>query len=284
MLKTIKSIAGIVLYNPDIGRLKENMSSVCHQVDFIVLVDNASNNNNSIQELAKQYDSVFLIENKRNMGIAKALNQVMEYAEKKSIDWVLTLDQDSVVPNNLIEEYTKVIENPKIAIVTPNIVDRNFYTTENEKKGVEEVERCITSASLTNVKIWRMVGGFEEKLFIDYVDFEYCAKIKRKGYKIIKVNSVKLLHEVGNAQVRKIFGRTFIVYNHNPIRKYYFFRNIIYCMVLYSDFFDIKLEKRNLRVMFLKSIIFEKQKIKKIYFMVKGIFDGKRMVKGRSTL
>ena len=278
-MKKVTCVAGIVLYNPEMERLKENIHAVYHQVDSLVLVDNASHNNTQIEELIKQYDRVFFIKNVKNEGIAKALNQLMEYANENSIEWVLTLDQDSVVPENLMEEYSALLESTGLALVTPNIDDRNFSSDENKNSGQEEVERCITSASLNNVEIWKKLGGFEERLFIDYVDFEYCAKVRKNGYKIIRVNDVKLLHEVGNAEVKHIFRKTFIVYNHRPIRKYYFFRNIIYCIEKYPEFFNGKQEKRNLKAMFLKSIIFEKYRGKKFFLMLKGIMDGKRMIK-----
>lgn len=275
----MKIIAGIILYNPQIDRLRENIEAICNQLEVVVIVDNGSTNQSEIKELLKQYQNIHYMNNLENVGIAKALNQIMEYAEKDEVDWVLTLDQDSVVPPNLMKEYSAVLEVSNLALVTPNIIDRNFSSKEETQCGIEEVERCITSAGLTNVSVWRTVGGFEEKLFIDYVDFEYCAKVKRNGYKIIKLNDVKLLHEIGNAKVKHILGKNFIVYNHNPVRKYYYFRNVIYCMKKYPDFFEYKQEKRNLRVMFLKSVIFEKSRGKKFIFIIKGIMDGKRMIK-----
>ena len=36
--------AGIVLFNPSIQRLKENLDAITVQVDFTVLIDNGSNN------------------------------------------------------------------------------------------------------------------------------------------------------------------------------------------------------------------------------------------------
>ena len=41
--------AGIVLYNPDIERLSDNIDSVISQVEKIYLVDNGSKNINKIE-------------------------------------------------------------------------------------------------------------------------------------------------------------------------------------------------------------------------------------------
>ena len=41
--------AGIVLFNPEISRLKENITHILGQVDRLILVDNGSSNKEEIQ-------------------------------------------------------------------------------------------------------------------------------------------------------------------------------------------------------------------------------------------
>ena len=76
----MKYIAGIVLYNPDLGRLKENIESICKQVDKVILIDNGSDNIREIEDLIKEYLNCILLKNGENMGIAYALNQILKYA------------------------------------------------------------------------------------------------------------------------------------------------------------------------------------------------------------
>lgn len=92
----MKYIAGIVLYNPDLGRLKENIESICKQVDKVILIDNGSDNIREIEDLIKEYLNCILLKNGENMGIAYALNQILKYAYENDVKWFLTLDQDSV--------------------------------------------------------------------------------------------------------------------------------------------------------------------------------------------
>lgn len=66
----MKYIAGIVLYNPDLGRLKENIESICKQVDKVILIDNGSDNIREIEDLIKEYLNCILLKNGENMGIA----------------------------------------------------------------------------------------------------------------------------------------------------------------------------------------------------------------------
>mgnify|MGYP003311394843 CR=1 FL=1 len=72
-------MAGIVLYNPEKKRLKENIDAIINQVDKIVLVDNGSDLTLDTKDFfGEASDKVVLIRNSENKGIAKALNQILE--------------------------------------------------------------------------------------------------------------------------------------------------------------------------------------------------------------
>ena len=45
--------AGIVLYNPDVERLHENINGIINQVDALILIDNGSDN---IKEIENKYN------------------------------------------------------------------------------------------------------------------------------------------------------------------------------------------------------------------------------------
>ena len=69
--------AGIVSYNPDISRLKNNIESILPQVKKIYVVDNGSDNYEDIVGVCDVW-GVSIIRNRENYGIAKALNQIFE--------------------------------------------------------------------------------------------------------------------------------------------------------------------------------------------------------------
>lgn len=98
----MKILAGIVLYNPDLLRLNENISAIYNQVDKLVVVDNGSNNIELVKKLCMKYSNICLIENNENKGISVALNQIMNTALKFNSEWTLLLDQDSVCPSGII--------------------------------------------------------------------------------------------------------------------------------------------------------------------------------------
>lgn len=297
--------AGIVTYNPEIERLQENIDAVLPQVQGLVLVDNASENISDIEKLMEQYKRVFVIKNTENKGIAAALNQIMEEAEKRDAGWVLTLDQDTVVYENLIEMYKTAVEEfcdkddmpydaELIASFTCLRKDRNFEeenrnggkvdpTSKRKKKSVKddglytEVETCITSGNLLNVAAWRDVDGFDERFFIDMVDDEFCFRLREHGYSILRVNEYGYLHELGgNLKKVKLLGKEKTIFVYGETRKYYVARNITYLVRRY------KLGKKNpyndyLRKRILGTLMYEEHKIKGIYAYKKGIRDGKKL-------
>lgn len=113
--------AGIVTYQPDMDRLRENLNAVVGQVDFVVCVDNGSRNIAALKtflDASTDTQKVTLIENRENLGIAKALNQIMAAGQHVGAGWMLTLDQDSVAAADLITAYWPYVDNDQIGMMT----------------------------------------------------------------------------------------------------------------------------------------------------------------------
>ena len=122
----MKIAAGIVTYNPDIVRLQENIDAVMNQVEHLIIVDNASINKDKWLEKLANIEKVTIIQNDTNRGIATALNQMLECSGRLGCEWTLTLDEDSVVPANMVEEYRKYIDMDRVAMIVPVIEDRTM--------------------------------------------------------------------------------------------------------------------------------------------------------------
>lgn len=268
--------AGIVLFNPDINRLKENISAVIVQCSHVYLVDNGSKNIDNVFELLKRFNQsrITVISNTENLGIAKALNQLTVAAQEDGFRWILTLDQDSVSPPNIVEEFVKYANNQNVGMLCPVIYDRNKGVVVEAKDGYKEIDECITSGSLLNISAWENIGGFDETMFIDGVDFDICYRLRKAGYKILQVKSVVLLHELGHIEYHRFLLWKVLVKNHSAFRKYYIAKNIIYMA-----------RKRNSLLLIFKGILqeikliaivvlYEDDKKDKLMRIVKGMYDG----------
>ena len=272
----MQSLAGIVLYQPDTKKLKRNIDAIIQQVAAVIIVDNASSNRIEIDELLKKYHRIVYIRNAENAGIAKALNQIVDKADEMGAEWVVTLDQDSECKSGIVKAYEDVLSKyENVGIVTSVFEDRNAKLDHNAEGDSQEVSFCITSASFTNVKAIKKVGGFDEKMFIDMVDYDICYALRRQGYHIIRVNTVGFVHEVGESREIRFLGKKIIVFNHSALRKYYWTRNSIYLMRKYD--LDKHKSKKRIRRRMIETFLFEKNKFKKIKAMCKGYRDGKKM-------
>lgn len=268
-------VSGIVLYNPSIPRLWENIQAVLPQVDKLVLIENGSKDTTYLKDF--EDDKIEVIVNDENKGIAFALNQIMQFAHDNGADWALTLDQDSVVADNLVREYRRFML-PNVGIVTCCINDRNFiaYGEGRETDG-EELNFCITSASMTNVKAVIEVGGFDNDMFIDWVDWDICLALRHGGYKIVRAAKTYLIHELGDKTKAKVWhGHQLLIMRRSKMRSYYINRNWIYIARKWSEMSLLKntliCVKRILVALFL-----EPNKWQGVKSLTKGMFDGFRM-------
>lgn len=193
----MKYAAGIVLYNPEIERLKLNIDAINTQIDLVYCFDNASNNIDDIKNLINEYKNLILIESSRNVGISIALNVIAQKAIENNVKWLLTLDQDSICPENMINEFTKFIDYEKIAMICPNVIDKRMARSLSYKENIEYVDFCITSGSFVKLDVLRKLKGFDEYLFVGCIDDEYSYRILLNNYKILKINYCILEQEFG---------------------------------------------------------------------------------------
>ncbi|MBR5177783.1 MAG: glycosyltransferase family 2 protein [Lachnospiraceae bacterium] len=270
-------LAGIVTYNPDLDKFTECLEAVLKQIDNVYIFDNASQNIDQIQLLLKKYESqVILYKNSCNDGIATALHNIMEFASTNHYDWVLALDQDSVLQPGIINYYRKAINKcPLAGMFTCQRTDRNFHENidNSSKKAITKVPCCITSGSLTKVKAYNETSGYDKSFFIDAVDFDFCFTLREKGYKIYRINRIGLLHEVGHGENRRFLFKNIIIFNENPTRIYYMTRNKFKLFKKHQEYSLPNLIYRECELFF-RLCLYEKDKTKKLKMFFKGLLDG----------
>lgn len=217
-------IAGIVVtYNIDKEKLIKNINSYINYIDLLIIVDN-SDIDTQLKDIYVNNAKIKYISMEGNEGIAKALNCGIEYAINQSFKYVLTMDQDSSLRNNLIEEYMKWLRNDVI-IYSPNyIIERK--KTKKYKAETNELYWTMTSGNLLNLELYKKVGKFREDFFIDAVDYEYCLRARKRGYKILQCNKAELIHNPGIQKIKKILFFDYKYGYMSPTRMYYQIRNL----------------------------------------------------------
>jgi len=208
-----------------------------------------------------------------NQGVARALNIGAEQAMKAGCDFLLTMDQDSQAAPDMVARLMACLAlhgQEKVGMIAPFHVTKAAGPSAGMAE-CEDVMTPMTSGSLLNLSVFQKVGPFREELFIDFVDNEYCLRLRRQGFKVLRANRALLCHSVGDT--RK-YG-PFIATNHPPLRRYYKTRNRFLVNRLYRrDFpghclFDrVRLTKEIVSI-----ILFEREKVAKLRMMWRGYLD-----------
>lgn len=276
-MKSKKILAIIITYNPELKLLKNNLDAVQENIgDNYLIIDNNSENNNEMDTFV---DDEKLISLNQNLGIAAAQNIGFKMAIKMDYTWVLLLDQDSVIPSNMILEMEKTKEfyDPKTGMIGTSIGEEGF-----EDKGVIRKNDLIASGTLIKIEAWINAGGFDETLFIDYVDFDFDARVKMCSYDIFENTNIKIEHEIGKIFFAPFRGKILhlgkhrgIFSDHSAFRLYYFYRNSIIVKKRYPSFFYDSKHPVWANIKRLREILLYSQPIlKKIRFAFKGIIEG----------
>lgn len=288
-----KVAAIIVSYNPD-NNLLDSVNLLINQVEKIIIVDNGSKDKNKkdinlIKDIDKQ--KINIVFNEENLGIATALNIGVKQALKDGYDWILTMDQDSKASSNMIEKMLEVYNNidknerDNILSIFPNFVDERVQSIEENSNmsSYEYVDADITSGNLLKAEVFDKVGFFDDSLFIDLVDTDFCMRLNEKNIKMIKVRDAILYHSLGESQSVKSGFLKFNTSNHSALRRYYMTRNRFYTWEKYKDLnsFTLNRDKKLFKKEFVKIILGEKDKVNKIRMVFKGYKDYKKGIRGK---
>lgn len=281
----MSKVAGVVvLYNPE-QEVLQNVISYAKQVDELYIIDN-SEEKNLIKDELRPLPNIKFLFNECNIGIAAAINKAAIEAINNDNHFLLTMDQDSQISPDLVKKMIHEFEkNKTIGLIAPFVVHlKNPKLSLNHK--LETITIAMTSGSILSLDAFKKIGGYQEDLFIDYVDHEYCLRLKLFGFQVLQLNSVYVYHKLGNIDSRFFLFKKVFPTNHSPLRLYYRTRNRFYVRNKYGEFFPEYIKRD--KIVFLKEVVkillFEKNKIKKVKMIIKGYIDYKKDKFGKLPL
>lgn len=277
---SISTAAIVFLYNYD-EKCIENIKSYANQVDIVYAFDNTEQNkkNQQYQESLGKIKNLEYIDGQGNQGLSYAINHVAKICLDKGIDWLITFDQDSKVQKDMLQVMKKFIitykYTNKIGIICPTIKNLKLKYAQPVYEYSYHY-RIIQSGALHNLKAYLAIDGYDENLFIDQVDYDYCVRLRANEYQIVKLNSAILEHNVADNEVelKYIHGRKIYVNKFSPMRYYYIFRNSMYCIKKHQDtdrVFCADL-KRDKKILF-QTLRYDDNKLKKIKAIILAIID-----------
>jgi len=284
-----------VTYNPDLDVLNSSITSIMHQVEKVIVVDNSPVPFETIK--IKDSEKCIFIPLQDNIGIAAAQNIGITKSLEDGAEYLMLSDQDTIYPDGYIKAMLEVIQaDEKIGAVVPKFMDSVSQTINpfigvskycfkkiTPEQGTYEVMQGIASGKIISAKAIRDVGMMDAELFIDWVDLEWCWRLRKKGYKVIGNADVCIQHSLGDKS-ESLVGRQINV--RSPMRHYYITRNAFY-LALNSDSIGLWLRMN----LFFKSFryivafpIVSKPHVKHLKAVTLGFIDGITGKVGRKSI
>ena len=293
-----KVAAVVVVFGPD-DRFRKLLLSLVEQANKVWVIDNQPNY--AFDKYLKgqkpcHRNNITLIENKKNVGLAAAQNQGIKLALEDGVDWVLLLDQDSILDKDFVKNMLKAghkYKNKKnIGFLTPrHEFDDGSPSVPTYSKGLflrpkryhmdlDEIDDTIlfgmASGSFIPRHTLEEVGLMREEFWIDYIDYEFSFRVRERGYRIIGVGGARLNHRLGVKNQLKILGKVFSFQVHPAFRRYTIYRNRIAVIKEYSMLFPefVLFEVLSIAKDLFKLFLLEDQKFNKLRAIFIGIIHG----------
>jgi|SRR5665647_225894 GT2 family glycosyltransferase len=217
------SVAVVVLnWNglSDTVRCLESLEAVVYPTYEIILVDNGSTDD-SVAFLSSRYPQITIIKNENNLGFAGGNNVGIRYALKKRSDYVLILNNDTVVEPGLITALVDVAErDPRIGMSGPkilyyddptkiwsaggkiNLYMGQFANAENGHlrtscQGVKTVDYVSGCALLIKTKVIEEVGLLDNDYFLYLEEADWSFRAREQGYVSVVDCESAILHKAG---------------------------------------------------------------------------------------
>lgn len=232
----MKKIAIVILHYVDQPLTKDCLASVAKLNTKDLILNTIVVNNNPSENLAKlkkDFPKVIFLETGANLGFTGGNNFGIKYALKNQADWVLVLNNDTLLAENLLVQLIKAANlNKQAAIFGPKIyfapgseyhqeryrvgdlgkviwyaggiIDwRNLLSSH---RGVDEIDRgqydvggetdfISGCAMFVGREIFNKIGLLDDRYFLYLEDLDFCRRAEKAGVKLIYVPQAKLWHK-----------------------------------------------------------------------------------------
>ena len=242
----------------------ESLKHITYPNYEILLVDNGSTDG-SVECFRERYPGMEIIENEDNLGFAEGNNVGIRKAMNEGADYVLLLNNDTVVDPEFLGEMVEVAENnPNAGIVGPKIYfyntnriqscggkisfykgavygQKKYHTDLNHSKELVNVEFLSGCAMLIKKEVLENVGLFDISYFAYYEDTDLCVRTKSAGYELFCIQSSMIWHKGSQSSKVNRFGlyygtRNMIKFEKKYANRVQFFVFIVYFVLVKIPF------------------------------------------------
>ncbi len=199
----------------------ESLKRITYPNYEVIMVDNASANNEAQILQEKFGDYLYLIQNDKNYGFAEGNNIAIRYVQDISApDYVLLLNNDTVVHPHFLDELVSVAESDSsIGIAGPksyfySAPDIIQFTTakldlwrglathvgvreidSGQYNYIQDTDYCWGSCFLIRKAVIYSIGMFDISYFAYWEETDYCMRAKKAGFRIVYCPQAKIWHK-----------------------------------------------------------------------------------------
>ncbi len=265
----------VILYRPP-ENVTDNLLSYHSYPEKIYLIDNTETL--SLPPSFAVVPGTVCIHDGENRGIAARLNQACRMAIAEGYDLLLTMDQDSYFDAAAMEQYfgcVKNFSNFKKTAMFGLVHDGQAYPVEGCV--YREAQTLITSGSVINLAIFKQLPGFDENLFIDLVDTDYCFAARQAGFRLVEFPHISMHHRIGDVVSRRSF-KNFAASKrslHSSLRLYYMVRNFFYLKKKYGKLYSAELStyRTDLLHRIKNNLLYGQSRISACRMVIRGVAD-----------
>ena len=202
---------------PDTVACLESLATSRYDALTVLLVDNGSPDGSG-DRLHARFPVTPYLQTGSNLGYAAGNNRGMDWALERDADYLLVLNNDTVIDPDCIARLVETAEASSAAVVAPQIryfdaPDQVWYgggffsrprAVGVHSEGSREPDRA-TPAPVTFVTgccfliraaVVRELGGFEEAFFAYVEDAELSVRLREAGHTMLYEPRARLLHRI----------------------------------------------------------------------------------------
>ena len=262
----------------------------------ILLVDNGSDYK-EYEKITSLNSKATLIRSEKNLGFSGGNNLGIELALNSGADYILLLNNDTVVEPNFLEPLLEVFKKEtEVGIVAPQINYFNepqkiwssggniskirgsgFAYSDKIEDNVDQENKSVTFVSgccmLIKKEVFEKIGFFDDNFFLYVEDADLCYRTTHSGYKIIVTHHSRIFHKVSNSTKENLallplyyVTRNRLYFAKKNFSYVYFltFTYLLFAMMTKSVTWFISGEKKNVQIVYKAFKDFFKGKMNKI--------------------
>jgi len=189
-----KTVLGIiVLYNPELYYVQNSVVKYLECLDHVFVWDNSEVCH---KEIFETMENLSYFSDKKNIGLSRAYQKGVEFAQQKGFELIMTIDQDSQWENlSSFITHSKEYLNFNKCILGPWPYAKRKLSCSSR---LQEADWVINSGLITTVDLIESIGGYSSFFFIDGIDIEICLRAKKMGFKVFFDTQSQIIQKYGD--------------------------------------------------------------------------------------